>query len=185
VSDTGIARPYATALFEAATAAGSVAPTGDDLREFVRALGASPSLANAIFNPQVKPEAKARVLTQLTCDADHLAAGVLAVLLEKGRIAFVGEVADEYERLVAAAARVVDIEVTTAMPVAAEVERQIVARVRRATGGEPRLTKRVDPDILGGLVLRVDDLLVDGSLRARLEQLDDRLRTADVRGGGK
>jgi F-type H+-transporting ATPase subunit delta len=57
--------------------------------------------------------------------------------------------------------------------------------VRHATGGEPRLTKRVDPDILGGLVLRVDDVLVDGSLRARLEQLDDRLRTADVRGGDK
>jgi F-type H+-transporting ATPase subunit delta len=57
--------------------------------------------------------------------------------------------------------------------------------VRRSTGGEPRLTKRVDPEILGGLVLRVDDLLVDGSLRARIQQLDDRLRTADVRGGDK
>ncbi len=185
MSDARIGRVYASALFAAASAAGSIDRTGADLRDFVQALTDSRPLANVVFDPQIEPEAKARVLTQLTCDADHLAAGVLAVLLEKGRIAFAGEVADEYERLVAAAARVVDIEVTTAMPVAAEVERQIVARVRRATGGEPRLTKRVDPDILGGLVLRVDDLLVDGSLRARLEQLDDRLRTADVRGGGK
>ena len=185
MSDARIGRVYATALFAAAEAAGSIDRTGADLRAFVQALADSRPLANVVFDPQIDPEAKARVLTQLTRDADHLAAGVLAVLLEKGRIALAGEVADEYERLVASAARVVDIEVTTAVPVAAEVERQIVERVRHATGGEPRLTKRVDPDILGGLVLRVDDVLVDGSLRARLEQLDDRLRTADVRGGDK
>ena len=185
MSDARIGRVYATALYAAAEAADSVAGTGADLRAFVQALDDSQPLANVVFDPQIDPETKTRVLTQLTRGADHLAAGVLAVLLEKGRIALAGEVADEYERLVAKAARVVDIEVTTAVPVAAEVERQIVERVRASTGGEPRLTKRVDPDILGGLVLRVDDLLVDGSLRARLEQLDDRLRTADVRGGGK
>ena len=185
MSDARIGRVYATALFAAAEAAASIDRTGADLRAFVQALAGSRPLADVVFDPQIEPEVKARVLTQLTRDADHLAAGVLAVLLEKGRIALAGEVADEYERLVASAARVVDIEVTTAVPVAAEVERQIVERVRHATGGEPRLTKRVDPDILGGLVLRVDDVLVDGSLRARLEQLDDRLRTADVRGGDK
>ncbi len=180
---TGIARVYATALFEAATAAGTVERTGADLRAFVQALDRSRPLANAVFNPQIDPEAKLRVLTQLTGDADRLAAGALAVMLEKGRITLAGEVADQYERFVAQAARVVEVEVTTAVPVAPEVERLIVERVRRSTGGEPRLTKRVDPDILGGLVLRVDDLLVDGSLRGRLEQLDDAMRTADVRGG--
>ena len=183
MSDTGIARVYATALFEAATAAGSVAPTGADLRAFVRALDESQPLANAVFNPQIEPEAKMRVLAKLTSAADHLAAGVLAVLLEKGRIALCGEVADQYERFVDQAARVIEVEVTAAVPVEPDVERLIVERVRRSTGGEPRLTKRVDPGILGGLVLRVDDVLVDGSLRARIQQLDDRLRTADVRGG--
>ena len=59
----------------------------------------------------------------------------------------------------------IEVEVTTAVPVAPDVERLIVERVRRSTGGEPRLTKRIDPAILGGLVLRVDDVLVDGSLR--------------------
>ena len=180
---TGIARVYATALFAAATAAGTVERTGADLRDFVQALDQSRPLANAVFNPQIDPEAKLRVLTQLTGDADRLAAGALAVMLEKGRITLAGEVADQYERFVAQAARVVEVEVTTAVPVAPDVERLIVERVRRSTGGEPRLTKRVDPGILGGLVLRVDDLLVDGSLRGRLEQLDDRMRTADVRGG--
>jgi F-type H+-transporting ATPase subunit delta len=185
VSDTGIARVYARALFEAAGAADTVARTGDDLRAFVRALEQSQPLANVVFNPQIEPQTKMRVLTQLTSAGDRLAAGVLAVLLEKGRITLVGEVAAQYERFVAQAAKVVEVEVTTAVPVAPEVERLIMERVRRSTGGEPRLTKRVDPAVLGGLVLRIDDVLVDGSLRARLQQLDDRLRTADVRGGDK
>ena len=185
MSETGIARVYATALLEAASAADSVERTGADLREFVRALGESRSLANVVFNPQIEPEAKARILAGLMSDGDKLAAGVLRVLLDKGRIALVGEVADQYERFVDRAARVVEVEVTTARAVGPEVESLIVERVRRSTGGEPKLTKRVDPEILGGLVLRVDDLLVDGSLRARIQQLDDRLRTADVRGGDK
>jgi F-type H+-transporting ATPase subunit delta len=185
VSDIGIARVYATALFEAAVAAGTVERTGDDLRDFVRALDESRPLAGVVFNPQIDPQAKMRVLTHLTSAGDRLAAGVLAVLLEKGRIALVGEVADQYDGLAAQAAKVVEVEVTTAVPVAPEVERLIAARVRSATGGKPRFTKRIDPDILGGLVLRVDDVLVDGSLRARIRQLDERLRTADVRGGNK
>ncbi len=185
MSDTGIARVYATALFEAATAAGTVERTGGDLQSFVKALDESPALAGAIFDPQVEPEAKLRVVAQLTSDGDRLAAGVLSVLLRKGRMALVGDVANEYARFVAQAAKVIEVEVTTAVPVASDVERLIVERVRRSTGGEPRLTKRIDPAILGGLVLRVDDVLVDGSLRARIQQLDDRLRTADVRGGEK
>ena len=152
---------------------------------FVDALDGSQALANVVFNPQIEPEVKQRVLADLTGDADRLTAGLLGVMLEKGRFALIGEVANQYERFVARAARVVEVEVTTAVPVAPEVESLIVERVRRSTGGEPKLTKRVDPGILGGLVLRVDDLLVDGSLRARIQQLDDRLRTADVRGGDK
>jgi F-type H+-transporting ATPase subunit delta len=183
VSEAAIARAYATALFDAAGAAGTVEPTGADLRGFVQALADTPALAAAVFNPQVEPGAKSRVVGELMSGADKLAAGVLGVMLDKGRLTLVADVADQYDRYVAQAEHVVEVQVTTAVPVAADVEHLIADRVRRSTGGEPRLTMRVDPDILGGLVLRVDDLLVDGSLRSRLQQLDGRLRTADVRGG--
>jgi len=183
VSDAAIARAYATALFEAADAAGTVERTGADLRAFVQALADSPALAGVVFNPQVEPSAKARVVREVMGSADRLAAGVVGVMLGKGRLTLVADVADQYERFVAQAEHVVEVQVTTAVPVDDGVERLISDRVRRSTGGEPRLTMRVDPDILGGLVLRVDDLLVDGSLRSRLQQLDGRLRTADVRGG--
>ena len=135
---------YATALFEAATAAGSVAPTGADLRAFVRALDESQPLANAVFNPQIEPEAKMRVLAKLTSAADHLAAGVLAVLLEKGRIALCGEVADQYERFVDQAARVIEVEVTTAVPVEPDVERLIVELPHRRPRRTPAPQRSAD-----------------------------------------
>jgi F-type H+-transporting ATPase subunit delta len=183
VSEAAVARAYATALFEAAGAAGTVERTGADLRGFVQALADTPALASVVFNPRVDPDAKARVVGELMDGADRLAAGVLRVMLAKRRLALVADAADQYDRFVAEAAHEIEVQVTTAVPVDPGVERLIVDRVRRSTGGEPRLTMRVDPDILGGLVLRVDDLLVDGSLRSRLQQLDGRLRTADVRGG--
>ena len=74
MSDVGIARVYATALFEAATEAGTVERTGDEFRGLVQALEESRPLANAIFNPQISREAKVRVLTHLTRAADPLAA---------------------------------------------------------------------------------------------------------------
>jgi F-type H+-transporting ATPase subunit delta len=183
VSEAAIARAYATALFDAASAASTVERTGADLRGFVQALADSPELAGVVFNPQIEPDAKMRVVSEIMSRADRLAVGVLRVMLVKRRLALVAEVADQYDRFVAEAEHVVAVQVTTAVPVGADVEHLIADGVRHSTGGEPRLNMLVDPDILGGLVLRVDDLQVDGSLRSRLQQLDSRLRTADVRGG--
>jgi F-type H+-transporting ATPase subunit delta len=171
-----IALVYARALFEAAGEAGSVERTGADLRSFVGALERSPELANVVLNPQIEPEAKRRVIGQLTADGDRLVAGVLVVLLEKGRIDYVGEVADAFEELAAAASRVVDVEVTTAVPADSRIENEIRSRVQKATGLEPRISNRVDPAILGGLVLRIGDVVVDGSVRGRIRQLGTRLK---------
>ena len=180
MSDEQIARVYARALFDAASEAGSVERSGADLRAFAAALDASPELADVVFNPQIDPGAKRRVVTHLTQDSDRLAAGTVVLLLEKGRITLVGEVADEFDGLAAAAAKVVDVEVTTAVPVEADVDDQIRIRVQRSTGLDARITKRIDPAILGGLVLRIGDVIVDGSVRGRLRQLATRLKEAQT-----
>jgi F-type H+-transporting ATPase subunit delta len=177
------ARVYAAALFEAAGEAGSVEPTRTDLHAFAEALAASPALADVMYNPQVDAAAKQRVLGALTRDADRLAAGVLGVLLQKGRIALAPDVVVEYDRFAAEQARVVDVELTTAVAVDAACEREIVARVEKTTGRTARLETRVDPGIVGGLVLRVGDKVVDGSVSARFRQLKSRLQYAEVRGG--
>jgi F-type H+-transporting ATPase subunit delta len=177
------ARVYAAALFEAADEKGSVEPTRADLNAFAEALAASPALADVMYNPQVDAAAKRRVLGELTRDADRLAAGALSVLLQKGRIALAPDVVAEYDRFAAEQARVVDVELTTAVAVDAAFEHEIVARVEKATHRTARLETRVDPGIVGGLVLRVGDKVVDGSVSARFRQLKSRLQYAEVRGG--
>ncbi|MGZ4198577.1 MAG: ATP synthase F1 subunit delta [Thermoleophilia bacterium] len=182
MSDGQIARVYAQALFDAAAEAGTIERTGVDLRGFVHALGESPGLSDVVFNPQIDPGARRRVMTRLTEEADRLVAGALAVLLEKGRIELVGEVADRYDDLADEAADIVAVEVTTAVPVGSAVGQRVEACVLRKTGLQARVESRVDPSIIGGLVLRIGDVIIDGSLRSRIRQLDRRLRSAEVRG---
>jgi F-type H+-transporting ATPase subunit delta len=182
VSDGQIAHVYARALFDAASEAGTIERTGVDLRGFVRALDASSGLADVVFNPQIDHAVRRRVVARLTDEGDQLAAGALAVLLEKGRIELVGEVADWYDDLADEAAEIVAVEVTTAVPVSDAIGQRVEACVLRKTGLQARVESRVDPAIIGGLVLRIGDVIIDGSLRSRIRQLGRRLRSAEVRG---
>lgn len=183
MSEEQIARVYAAALLEAARDAGSVERAGKDLKAFAGALDASPPLRAVLFDPQVEASAKQRVLAALTEGADPLVANTLGLLLDKGRQAAIADVCHEYEELAAEEARVVAIEVTSAVELTPEAEESIARRVEEATGKRPQLEKRVDAAIIGGLVLRVGDVIIDGSVRSRLHQLRERLLTADVRGG--
>ena len=77
---------------------------------------------------------------------------------------------------------VVEVEVVSAVGLTPEAEEKMVARLREATGRRVDLAHRVDPSILGGLVIRIGDKIVDGSVKARISQLRRRLATAEVRG---
>jgi F-type H+-transporting ATPase subunit delta len=185
VSEGQVARVYARALFAAAQAADRVEPVRRELGDFVAALAASASLRHVLADPQVDEAAKRRVLAGLTGDAEPLVANTLQLLLQKGRLAVVEELSAELEALAVAEARVVKVEVTTAVDLGPDAEARLTAKVAEATGRRVELTKRVDAGVLGGLVVRVGDVIVDGSLRSRIGQLRRRLVTAEVRGDAK
>jgi F-type H+-transporting ATPase subunit delta len=183
VSEDQVARVYAGALLEAAREAGSVERVGKDFKAFADALDASQPLRAVLFDPQIEVSAKQRVVGALTGGVDPLLANTLSLLLDKGRQAAIDGVCREYERLAAEEAGVVAVEVTSAVTLTLDAEERIVRRIEEATGRRPKLEKRVDETIIGGLVLRVGDVIIDGSVRSRLQQLRERLLTADVRGG--
>lgn len=185
MSDGQIARVYARALFDAAQAAGRVEPVRRELGDFVAALAASASLRDVLADPQVDEGAKRRVLAELTRDADPLFAHTLQLLQQKGRFAIVAELHEALEILAAAEAEIVKVEVTPAVELGPEAEKRLAAKVAAATGRRVELTKLVDAGVLGGLVVRVGDVIVDGSLRSRIGQLRQRLVTAEVRGDAK
>jgi F-type H+-transporting ATPase subunit delta len=182
VSEEQIARVYAQALFDASRDAGVVEPVGRELGDFVASLAASASLRDVLADPRVETAAKRRVLAELTRGGQQLLSNTLQLMLERGRFAAVPELHTAYDALAIVEEGVVEVEVVSAAELTPETEKKIAARVQEATGRRVELARRVDPDILGGLVLRIGDVIVDGSVKARIRQLRRRLATAEVRG---
>lgn len=185
MSEGQVARVYARALLAAASDAGRIEQVRRELGDFVAALAASASLRDVLADPQVDEAAKRRVLASLTHGGEPLVANTLQLLLQKGRLALVGDVHEELEALAAVEAEILHVEVTSAIALGAEAEERLAARVAEATGRRVEMTKRVDAGVLGGLVVRVGDVIVDGSLRSRIRQLRRRLVTAELRGDAK
>ncbi len=182
MSEEQVARVYAQALFDAAREAGAEEQVGRELGDFVAALAASEPLRAVLADPQVETSAKQRVLAELTRGGQPLLANTLQLMLERGRFAAVPELHEAYDALAVAEGGVVEVEVVSAAELSPETEKKIAARVEEATGRRVELARRVDPSIVGGLVLRIGDVIVDGSVKARIRQLRRRLATAEVRG---
>jgi F-type H+-transporting ATPase subunit delta len=182
LSEEQVARVYARALFDAAHDAGAVDQVRRELGDFVAALAASDSLRDVLADPQVDTAAKQRVLAELTREDQPLVANTLHLLLQRGRFPIVEELGADFNALAAAEADLVTVEVTSASELSPEAHDKIAARVREVTGRRVELAQRIDPEIIGGLVLRIGDVIVDGSVQARIRQLRRRLATAELRG---
>ena len=182
MSEERVARVYAQALFDAARDARAVEPVGRDLGDFVAALAASASLRDVLADPQVDTAAKRRILAEITREGQPLVANALQLLLERGRFGLTAAVREAYVALAAAEADLVKVEVTSAVELTATAREKIAKRVAGVAGRLVELATCVDPAIIGGLVLRVGDVIVDGSVQARIRQLRRRLATAELRG---
>jgi F-type H+-transporting ATPase subunit delta len=177
--DDNVARVYARALYDAAREAGRVESVRRDMGAFAEAVATSRPLRDVLLDPQIDAAAKRRVLSELCRSGDKLVANTLHVLLDKGRMALVAEVQAELEAQAVVEAAVVEVEVTSAVDLHAEAETALVRRLEEALGRRVSLVKKVRPEIIGGLVLRVGDRVADATVLARIHQLRRRLETAD------
>ena len=182
MADETVARVYAQALFDAAQEKGVVEPVGRDLGDFVAALAASAPLSSVLADPQVETPAKQRVVAEITREGEPLVGNALQLLLERGRFGQVAEISGAYDGLAAVEAQLVKVEVISAVELSDDTRGTIVKRVEKAAGRRVELSSKVDPHIIGGLVLRIGDVIVDGSVQARIRQLRRRLATAELRG---
>ena len=136
-----------------------------------------PELRNVLRNPQLEPRVKADLLQDLLGGADELLRNFLRLLAEKGRIGEIEEIAREFDRLIAAQERRVKVELTTAYELSDEDADDIVRQIEQSTGRTVEATRRVDPSLIGGIVLQADTLRVDASVRGRIERLRQDLVT--------
>lgn len=164
-------RMYARALFEAAQEHGRVEAVQRDLSAFAGAVEGSPELAQFLANPQVDPTAKAGVLAELSEGADELVRNFLRLIAGKGRAGQVAGIRDEFQALVDRAQGRVAVELTTAFELSDEEASAIVSQIEQASGQSVEAVRRVDPALIGGMVLQAGSLRVDASVRGRLERL--------------
>jgi F-type H+-transporting ATPase subunit delta len=168
-------RVYAEALLAAAGEKGRLAEVREDLADFAAAVESSQELRSFLRNPQIEPHVKRDALAALLADADELVRNFLLLLAEKGRIAEIEEVHSEFERLIAQQARVLELELTTAVELSDEEAAQLVRRIEDAAGRRVEATRRVDPDIIGGIVVQAGSRRLDASVRGRLNRLRQEL----------
>ncbi len=168
-------RVYAEALLAAAGEKGRLAEVREDLAEFAAAVESSEELRSFLRNPQIEPHVKRDALAALLADADELVRNFLLLLAEKGRIAEIEQIHSEFERLIAQEARVLELELTTAVELSDEEAAQLVRRIEDAAGRRVEATRRVNPDILGGIVVQAGSRRLDASVRGRLNRLRQEL----------
>lgn len=172
-----VARIYAQALFEAAKDKGRLDAVREELQDFAAALRDVPELGALLRNPQLDPGTKADALEQLLGGADELVRNFLRVVAEKGRSAELGEIIRELEALYAAEQAVLNVELTTAYELSDTEAREIVSQIEKASGRTVAASRSVDPNLIGGIVLRAGTRLADGSVRGRLNRLRQELAT--------
>ena len=122
-------------------------------------------------NPEVDSRVKQDVLERIARGADESVVNFVKLLAEKGRAAEIAEAADEFDALVAAEQRILDVRLTTAHELSDTEFEKILGSIEQASGRKVQAERDVDPDLIGGLVLQAGSMRLDASVRGRLERL--------------
>ena len=178
-----IARVYAETLLRSADRHHKVDDVDESVRALMAVLDASSEFRRFLGAPQIAADRKrALVAESLQARIDPLVLRFLELVIGKHRERLLGEIVLAWTELLDARANRQTATVTTATPADPETVARVHAALEKATGKTIVLEKRVDPTLLGGLVIRAGDTVIDGSLKTRLAELRRRLRTAGTAG---
>jgi F-type H+-transporting ATPase subunit delta len=166
-----IARVYATALFEAAKDRGKLDAIRDQLGQFVDALTENREMQIFLFSPYFSSAEKIEGLKRAVLDADLELLNFLELLIEKHRMPVIFRIRRQFDALWAKENKRLGVTVTSAVELDPEIAKRIGAEIEEQTGNTVELESRVDPDVLGGLVVQVGNMILDTSIRNRLEKL--------------
>ena len=168
--ETGLAGRYATALFDLATERKAVDAVSADLGAFRRAIGGAPELARLVKSPVFSRDDQSKALKPVLekLGASALTIQFLLLLAAKRRLFAIEGIIVGFERLVARSRGETEAEVTSARPLEDGELAELKNTLKAKLGREPRLNTKVDPSLLGGLVVKVGSRMIDTSLRTKL-----------------
>ena len=169
-------RGYARAMFSVAEAEDALDEVEDELFRFARALESQHELRDALTDPRLPAERKRAVLTEVLGErANPVTLNLLGFVIDQGRARDLGAIVDELAALAAEQRQSAVAEVRTAVPLDAAHRDRLAEALERATGRKVELKVVVDPAVVGGVVAKVGDQVIDGSVRRRLELARERL----------
>jgi F-type H+-transporting ATPase subunit delta len=165
-----VIRGYAQALFAVADAEGELPQVEDELFRFGKAVERRPKLREALTDPALPSERKRAVIEDLLGDrASRHTISLLGFVVDAGRAKDLSRIIDAMVALAAERQSRVVAEVRTAVPLDTRRREQLAKALSKATGKDVELKVLVDPSVIGGVVARVGDQVIDGSIRRKLE----------------
>ena len=166
-----IAEVYARALFEAAKDDGALDAVHEQLGQFTDALDSDRNLQVFLFSPYFSSEEKKEGIRRIVSDADERLLNFLELLAERHRMPALFRIRRIFDNLWAEENRLLPVIVTSATELDSGLVDDIGRRIQEQTGRHVELSSNVDPDVLGGLRVRVGNMVLDATVRNRLEQL--------------
>lgn len=166
-----IARVYAKSLFEVASEKGSLDVVREQLGQFSEALADNPELSTFFFSPYFSTAEKKEGLEKAVSGADPTVLNILELMLENHRMPAIHRLRREYDRLWDQENKLLPVDITSAVALDEDVVKRLGDQIGEQTGRKVQLNAHVDPDVLGGIILRVGNQILDASIRNRLDQL--------------
>ncbi|MBA7615053.1 ATP synthase subunit delta [subsurface metagenome] len=174
------ARRYSQAVFNIALERKELDRWQSDLKKMAT-VGQDAAFIALMENPKVGFEKKAKILSKLLGDINPLALNLVYLLTTRGSSSMVGDIAEEYQRLLDSYRGIEQAEVITAVPLDAQERQKLEEHLGKVVGKKVTLTASVDPSLVGGMIARVGGKLLDGSTISRLMALKKELAGGGVK----
>jgi F-type H+-transporting ATPase subunit delta len=162
---------YARALFEVAKESGALDRVHDELGQFADALDTDRNLQVFLFSPYFSSEEKKEGIKRIVTDADERLINFLELLAERHRMPLIFRIRRNFNSMWAEENKLLPVTVTSAVELDEGLVNDIGKRIEEQTDRSVELSSNVDPDVLGGLQLQVGNMVLDATVRNRLEQL--------------
>jgi F-type H+-transporting ATPase subunit delta len=166
-----IAEVYARALFDVAKEHDILDEVHDQLGQFAEALDENRDLQMFFFSPYFSSQEKKDGIGKMLEGADEHFVRFLELLAERHRMPAIFRIRKDFDELYAEERKLLPVTITSAVELDQDTVKGIGKKIEEQTGRKVDLTTKVDPNVIGGLVMRVGNIVMDGSIRSRLERL--------------
>jgi F-type H+-transporting ATPase subunit delta len=177
-----IAKRYAKALFHLAKQEGKIEQYGEELTGLVQIFESTPELADAIQSPLYPEAARKSIFVSIAASVGltPIMKSLVNLLIEKNRVTNLGEISEYYRGLIDEHANVARAKVSAAVPLSDTVVQEIASTLEKMTGKKIVVEFQQDPELIGGVVARIGDLVLDGSVRTQLFNIRETLKRGEL-----